>query len=849
MIGDIRKFRFWCQKVLPLVYDDSLSYYEILCKVVQYLNKVIEDVNSIPDYIDGVIDERLSDEHLQELIETFVRQIEDAISSNNEGDNTNSSADYNIGQLLWLNGILYKVIRQIDAGDTFIVDTNIEAVNFEDMFTGFIEEVKNDICNNDDGTNTHASKDWDKGDWLWLDDELYIATKDIPQGVSYIFEGANMNVKKISVNEEVDVVYDGDENSLSIHGRVNGSNTFIDKVEVEEADGNIEELLLRDSGARSAIDTINGNITTLTTHMNDKFDEVDAEIDAVNTRIDNLKLSVYYNVKDYGALGDGVTDDSKAINAVIELANTAGGGTVFFPAGVYKCDNVVLLKSNVNVLGDGGAVLDFSGQTSMPEGIAPVGGIMAILGIGSPSDISSLISMSGYTVTVNDASAYSVGDLIEVYSTTQRYNYQTTGDGAYYGELAVIESINGNTITVDRPATVTITENGHVRKLNPIENVIISNLKVVGSNTPNGSHHGIYLAWCNNVTVNNCVINAFDWYSIGVISSRCVNVLGNNITGVFYNGVTGTIFYGIAVMNDSYSVIVANNHATKERHLYVNSAYMAANAYYGTPFDIVVTSNIAIGMMGSGDGTSFAYEHHGSGFGIIIANNIARGCYSGANIEGGGVLVTGNRFDACEVAGVIIGDAYQTSTIAVTNNFINSILGDNSHFATHKHGNIVVNNINLGSSGIFITNNDIICNTATSDGIYIDANIYDGAISNNNIRCYGRGDGYAINIASAASSSIKFLSVINNVLDNVKNGIKCATRTAVCRNYIATDVAGAGIDVNGTDCLINGNEMFGANGITIPSTSTGCTVTNNILLGGSITNNGSAYTQNNYVAS
>ena len=61
MIGDIRKFRFWCQKVLPLVYDDSLSYYETLCKVVQYLNKVIEDVNSIPEYIDAVIDEKLSD--------------------------------------------------------------------------------------------------------------------------------------------------------------------------------------------------------------------------------------------------------------------------------------------------------------------------------------------------------------------------------------------------------------------------------------------------------------------------------------------------------------------------------------------------------------------------------------------------------------------------------------------------------------------------------------------------------------------------------------------------------------------------------------------------------------------
>ena len=35
-------FSFWCYKVLPLVYDDSLSYYEILCKVVTYINKLIE---------------------------------------------------------------------------------------------------------------------------------------------------------------------------------------------------------------------------------------------------------------------------------------------------------------------------------------------------------------------------------------------------------------------------------------------------------------------------------------------------------------------------------------------------------------------------------------------------------------------------------------------------------------------------------------------------------------------------------------------------------------------------------------------------------------------------------------
>lgn len=37
------EFYFWCQKVIPLVYDNSLSYYEILCKVVDYLNNVINN--------------------------------------------------------------------------------------------------------------------------------------------------------------------------------------------------------------------------------------------------------------------------------------------------------------------------------------------------------------------------------------------------------------------------------------------------------------------------------------------------------------------------------------------------------------------------------------------------------------------------------------------------------------------------------------------------------------------------------------------------------------------------------------------------------------------------------------
>lgn len=46
---NLGQFRFWCQKVLPLVYDDSLSYYELLCKVVQYLNETIENIELVGD--------------------------------------------------------------------------------------------------------------------------------------------------------------------------------------------------------------------------------------------------------------------------------------------------------------------------------------------------------------------------------------------------------------------------------------------------------------------------------------------------------------------------------------------------------------------------------------------------------------------------------------------------------------------------------------------------------------------------------------------------------------------------------------------------------------------------------
>ena len=169
MIGNIKLFRFWCQKVIPLVYDNSLSYYEVLNKVVFYLNHVIEDINEIPEYIDEKIKEAIDDEHLKELISEVFKTLEDAISADNEGENTNFSKDYpSLGTLLWHDNKLYKTIRKIDQGDEIIIDVNIELVDFATMFNDFIDEVKENFTPYDDGVRETASSNRSVHTLIWF---------------------------------------------------------------------------------------------------------------------------------------------------------------------------------------------------------------------------------------------------------------------------------------------------------------------------------------------------------------------------------------------------------------------------------------------------------------------------------------------------------------------------------------------------------------------------------------------------------------------------------------------------------------------------------------------------------
>lgn len=66
--------------------------------------------------------------------------------------------------------------------------------------------------------------------------------------------------------------------------------------------------------------------------------------------------SVVFDVRAYGATGDGTTLDTDAINRAITAASSAGGGTVYFPAGTYLSYSV-RLQSNLALYLDHGATL------------------------------------------------------------------------------------------------------------------------------------------------------------------------------------------------------------------------------------------------------------------------------------------------------------------------------------------------------------------------------------------------------------------------------------------------------------------------------------------------------------
>ena len=85
------------------------------------------------------------------------------------------------------------------------------------------------------------------------------------------------------------------------------------------------------------------------------------------------KGTMTYNIRDYGAVGDGLTVDSDAVNRAIDAAAANGGGTVYFPAGYYLCYSIHL-KTNITLYLDQGSWIIAAETPAAITALQPRGG-------------------------------------------------------------------------------------------------------------------------------------------------------------------------------------------------------------------------------------------------------------------------------------------------------------------------------------------------------------------------------------------------------------------------------------------------------------------------------------------
>lgn len=100
-------FRFWCQKVLPLVYEDSISYYEVLCKLSEYLNTVITELQSMGEKVESLNN---AFTELKTYIDNYFTNLDLQEEVNNKLDQM-----YQDGQLgNYSEAVLNKGVRHFD---------------------------------------------------------------------------------------------------------------------------------------------------------------------------------------------------------------------------------------------------------------------------------------------------------------------------------------------------------------------------------------------------------------------------------------------------------------------------------------------------------------------------------------------------------------------------------------------------------------------------------------------------------------------------------------------------------------------------------------------------------------
>ncbi len=218
---------------------------------------------------------------------------------------------------------------------------------------------------------------------------------------------------------------------------------------------------------------------------------------------------VLYDVRAYGATGDGKTVDSPAINRAIEAVAAAGGGTLVFPAGTYVCFTI-RLKSGVDLWLSNGCVIEaaasplpgettgYRGGTYDPAG--PAQAWEAYEDYGHNHWKNSLF----YAEDQHEISIYGYG-LIWGKGLSNGTHDVRDGTGGFVAEQA---GVGNKAIALKNCRNVllrdfAVLKGGHFALLaTGVDNLTIDNVLV------DTDRDGFDIDCCKNVRVSNCTVNS-----------------------------------------------------------------------------------------------------------------------------------------------------------------------------------------------------------------------------------------------------------------------------------------------------------------------------------------------------
>lgn len=368
---------------------------------------------------------------------------------------------------------------------------------------------------------------------------------------------------------------------------------------------------------------------------------------------DRLRETV--SVKDFGAAGDGSTDDTAAIQAAIDAASAATYQTVvYFPAGDYKITTSLAMKSQVSLRGAGA-------QSSVIQAYD-----VDALTFAYYADFEASITIE--ELGINGASG-----------TTRRAFYQagTSNDSDETNGVTIrkVWVSNFNKVIKTRCTRQWRVENCWFQDINSgIELIgknfnwdIIGNRFILNSGNGAGNSNGIYLSSdtfgsppvtfkAEGIHIEDNFIFDFDTTAIDVNSAFFVNVLNNNIMS---NGAGIQWTEGQGVLN------IKNNYVEMQGAS-ATAAIYGKDQGAGIDTQINIEGNSLLG--GTGIGASSCYGIRlataASGFQnhVNVLNNTSTSFpnYDLGIYHSGNILVSGNNFYSTTQAASI----YVDSTIA-----------------------------------------------------------------------------------------------------------------------------------------------------------------------------------------